>query len=74
MKKLNRLFYIHGPEKWSLVHIGHEYITVVGLLFILVNSFSGWSEVIGVPDKKISTIKQILMVILQKRVTKNPGI
>ena len=37
----------------------HAYITGVGLLLILVDSFSGWS----VPDQKSSTIKQILRVI-----------
>ena len=37
----------------------HTYITGVGLLFILVDSFSGCPEVIRVPDKKSSTIKHI---------------
>ena len=32
-------------------------------LLILVDSFSGWPEVIRVPDKKISTIKQILWIM-----------
>ena len=41
----------------------HAYITEVGLLLILVDSFSGWPEVICVPDKKSSMIKQILSVI-----------
>ena len=39
------------------------YITEVGLLLILVDSFSGRPKVIHVPDKKSSTIKQILRVI-----------
>ena len=38
----------------------------VGLLLILVNSFSGWPEVICVPDKKSSMIKQILRVIFSR--------
>ena len=37
-----------------------------GLLLILVESFSGWPEVIRVPDKKGSTIKQILTVIFSR--------
>lgn len=41
----------------------HAYINGVGLLLILVDSFSGWPEIIQVPDKKSSTIKQILGVI-----------
>ena len=44
----------------------HAYITGVGLLLILVDSFSGWSEVICVPDKKRSTIKQILRVLFSR--------
>ena len=44
----------------------HAYITGVGLLLILVDSFSGWFEVICVPDKKRSTIKQILRVIFSR--------
>ena len=39
------------------------WITVEELLSILVDSFSGWPEVIRVPDKKNSTIKKILRVI-----------
>ena len=44
----------------------HAYITIVGLLLILVDSFSGWPEVIRVSDKKSSTIKQILRVIFSR--------
>ena len=44
----------------------HAYITGVELLLILVDSFSGWSEVIRVPVKKSSTIKQILRVIISR--------
>ena len=40
-------------EPWSLVHMDHAYITEVGRLLILVDSFSGWPEVIRVPDKRI---------------------
>ena len=44
----------------------HAYITGVGLLLILVDSFSGWPEVIRVPDKKSLTIKLILRVIFSR--------
>ena len=44
-------------EPWSRVDMDHAYITGVGLLLILVDSFSGWPEVIRVPNKKSSTIK-----------------
>ena len=53
-------------KPWSRMHMNHAYITGVGLLLILVDSFSGWAEVILVPDKKISSIKQILRVIFSR--------
>ena len=53
-------------EPWSCMHMDHAYITGVGLLLILADSFSGWPEVIYVPDKKSSTIKQILRVIFSR--------
>ena len=53
-------------ESYSQVHMDHEYITGVRLLLILVDSFSGWPKVIRVPDKKSSTIKQILRDILSR--------
>ena len=48
------------------MHIDHTYITGKGLLLIRVDSFSGWPEVIRMPDKKSSTIKQILRVIFSR--------
>ena len=44
----------------------HAYITGEGLLLIQVVSFSGWPKVIREPDKKSSTIKQILRVIFSR--------
>ena len=44
----------------------HAYIAKVGLLLILVDSFSGCPEVIRLPDKKGSAIKQILRVIFSR--------
>ena len=38
----------------------------MGLLSILVDYFSGWPEIIREPDKKSSTIKQILKVIFSR--------
>ena len=55
-------------EPWSHVHMDHVYITGVGHLLIFVDSFSGWPNVICVPDKKSSTIKQILRVIFSTRI------
>ena len=44
-------------------YMDHAHITGVGLLSILIDSFSGWPEVIRVRDKKNSRIQQILRVI-----------
>ena len=46
--------------------MGHAFITEVRLLLILVNTFSGWPKVIRLPDKKSSTIKQILRAIFSR--------
>ena len=53
-------------EPWNHVHMDHAYITGIVLLFILVDSFSVWPEIIHVPDKKSSMIKQILRVIFSR--------
>ena len=53
-------------EPWSRVNMDHVYITVMGLLLILIDTFSGWLEVIRVPEKKSSSIKQILRVIFSR--------
>ena len=49
-------------EPSSPMNMDHAYITGVGLLSILVD----WPEVIRVPDKKSSTVKQILRVIFSR--------
>ena len=46
------------------VHMDHAYISGIGLLVILVDSFSGWPEVVH--DRKTERIKQILQVIFSK--------
>ena len=53
-------------EPWCHVHMDHAYITEVGLLLKLVDTFSDWPKVIYVPDKKSSIIKQILRVIFSR--------
>ena len=44
----------------------HAYTTGVGILLVLVDSFSGWPEIIRVPDKKNFTTKHILRVIFSR--------
>ena len=56
----------------SRVHMDHAYMTGVGILLILVDSFSGWREVIYLPGKKISTVEQILRVIFSRNGNQKP--
>ena len=44
----------------------HAYVTKLELILMLVDSFSGWPEVIRMPDKKSSMIRQILRVIFSQ--------
>ena len=53
-------------EPWSRVYMDHAYTTGVGLLLIQVDTFSGWPEIIRLPQKKGYTIKQILKVIFSR--------
>ena len=53
-------------KPWSHAHMDHAYITEVGMLLILVNSFTSWPEILRVLNKKSSTIKQILRVIFSR--------
>ena len=44
----------------------HTHIRDIGLLLILVDSFSGWPEVIKVRDRKATTVRQILRTIFAR--------
>ena len=46
----------------------HTHVSGIGLVLILVDSLSGWPEVICVPDRKSSTVKQVLYVISSENV------
>ena len=54
------------------MHRDRAYITGVRLLLILVDSFSGWPEVIRVPNKKNFTIEHILRVIFSRNGISKP--
>ena len=51
---------------WTSVHMDHAHIRDICLFFILVDSFSDWSEVIKVRDKKATTVRQILSTIFAR--------
>ena len=53
-------------EPWHRVHMDHAHVNGIGLLLILVDSFSGWPEVVKVKDKKSVTIQQVLRVIFSR--------
>ena len=44
----------------------HAHIRDIGLFLILVDSFSGWPEVIKVRDRKATTVRQILRTIFAR--------
>ena len=46
--------------------VDHAHIRDIGLFLILVDSFSGWLEVIKVRDRKLITVRQILRKYLQE--------
>ena len=59
----------HWPEEeeaWSRVHMDHAYLPGTGLLFILVDAYSGWPEVIRVPNREAKTVLQVLRVIFAR--------
>ena len=53
-------------EPWNRVHMDHAHVNGIGLFLILVDSFSGWPEVIKVKDRKPITIQQVLRVIFSR--------
>lgn len=44
----------------------HAHIKGMGLFLILFDSFTGWSEVIKIVDRKATSIKQILRTIFSR--------
>lgn len=44
----------------------HAHANGVGLLLILVDSYSGWPEVIQVSNKRSLTVKQALRIIFSR--------
>ena len=53
-------------EPWNRVHMDHAHVNGIGLFLILVDSYSGWPEVIKVKDRKPITIQQVLRVIFPR--------
>ena len=48
---------------WSRVHMDHAYVKDVGLMLILVDSFTAWPEDIVVKDRSAETVKTVLRTI-----------
>jgi len=53
-------------EPWSRVHMDHGHVPGIGLLLILVDSFSGWPEVVHVSDRRVHTVKRVLQNIFSR--------
>jgi hypothetical protein len=48
------------------VHVDHAHVSGVGLLLIVVDAFSGWPEVVQVPDKSAKTTVRVLRCIFSR--------
>ena len=46
-------------RQWERIHIDHAFVPGIGLLLIVVDSFSGWPEVFRVADQSAKTVKAI---------------
>lgn len=55
----------HQP--WSRVHMDHAHISQVGTFLILVDSYSGWPEVVKVMDRTVSSTINALRVIFARQ-------
>ena len=53
-------------EPWSRVHMDHGHVPGIGLLLILVDSFSGWPEIARVPDRQASIVIRVLRNIFAR--------
>ena len=66
--KKNRKIDVWPPETepWSRVHMDHCEVSGVGLLLLLSDAFSGWSEVVHVPDKSTETVLNVLRTVFAR--------
>jgi len=53
-------------KPWVRVHMDHAYEQNIGIILILVDSFSGWPEVIRVKDRSAETVKHVLRTVFAR--------
>jgi len=53
-------------QAWSRVHMDHAFEPKIGTLLILVDSFSGWPEVVKVGSRSAETVKHVLRTIFSR--------
>jgi len=53
-----------GP--WKRVHIDHAIVPGVGLFLVMVDSYSGWPEVIKVKNREAVTVKEALRSVFSR--------
>jgi len=53
-------------KPWYRVHMDHAHVANIGLMLILVDSFSGWPEVVRVKDRNAETVKHVLRTIFSR--------
>nr|XP_047142341.1 uncharacterized protein K02A2.6-like [Hydra vulgaris] len=53
-------------KPWCRVHMDHAHVQGIGLFLILVDSFSGWPEVIKVNNREATTVKAVLQSVFSR--------
>ena len=51
------------PEKqkpWSRVHMDHGQVPGIGLFLIVVDAYSGWPDVVVVPNRRAETVRRVM--------------
>ena len=57
------------PEEqkpWSRVHMDRGQVPGIGLFLIVVDAYSGWPEVVVVPNRRAETVRRVLQMIFSR--------
>jgi hypothetical protein len=55
-----------ASKAWERVHMDHGLISGIGLVLILVDSYSGWPEVVRVRDRRAETVMMVLREVFSR--------
>ena len=53
-------------KPWSRVHMDHGQVPGIGLFLIVVDAYSGWPEVVVVPNRRAETVRRVLQMIFSR--------